>query len=201
MKGLILILALAAGLFSGCASLGLNRQTTPDINYQSFSDVDGVNLDELIVDLPAAGIDAANFSDVVKFSHATNVHIRHLVVRTNGRQREQAVDMNRNCTGIMIDVLELDEGLENALTIKGGCDDITIGRLIIHGSGGHCDVEIGGYSTTKGKTTRVKIGSVEHDGAATRVRIGAADWPVVDSGLIDKQINESLALALYVLFN
>jgi len=200
---LIFFSALAiAGLLAGCTLLGGAHQTAPDVNYQSFADVDGLTIPELIVDLPALGIDAANFSDVVKFSHATNIHIQHLVVRTNHHQREQAIDMNRLCSNITIDVAEVDEGLENALTIKGGCTDITIGHLIIHDGTGNCDVELGGYSAeSKARTTGVKLGTVEHDGAAVRVRVGNADWPIITSGPVDKQIDASIALALYVLFS
>ena len=190
-----LIPFLLAALFAGCASVLGPTQTTPDVNYYSIpGDATGslwvagqqvrlgplpvYEIPEIVLDLPARGVDASKYNDILKFSHAVNVHIAHVAVRTGGSQIEQAIDMNNLCQNIGIDRAELDEGHENVLTIKGGCTDIHVGVLLITPGSGNCDIELGGISAqSNNPTTGVSFNANRTDGKPVRLRIINATTP------------------------
>jgi len=156
---------------------------------------------ELTIDLPALGIDASQFSDVLKFSRAVHMHFGKVLVRTGGTQQENAVDFNFECSGIVIDELELEEGSENALTIKGGSGPVAIRKLTIQRSAAaHCDIELGGYSDQSWeKTECISIGEViMTDGSPCRIRWEHAAKPTVVIGAVEWMFWESLAIRGYV---
>ena len=195
-----MLLLLAVALLQGCA--GLTHQTAPDVNYYSIAGdesgslwVDGTQvrtgalpmyeIPALSLNLPAVNADVSRYNDILKFSHAQNVHLGKVVVITGGKQIEQAIDMNNRCRNIVIDEAQLQEGQENALTIKGGCFAIEFGILSITPGQGHCDIELGGVSEQDpiDPTEAVRLRHVEMtDGRACRLRVLNATAPTIDEG-------------------
>lgn len=171
-----------------------------DRNFHSIADCDGFDLPELVIDLPAAGVDAGQFDDVLKFSNARNGHIGHLVIRTGGGQHENAIDFNRSCRNIRIDRAEIEAGAQNAITAKGGCHGLYFGVVEITRAGGHCDIELGNHSDqVYERTTVVTFESLKRsDGQPTRIRAEYADWPVVIAGATQRQALVSALIRLYV---
>jgi hypothetical protein len=173
-----------------------------DQNFLSYADVDGLDLPELVLDLPAHGIDASQYDDILKLSHACNIHIGRLIIKTGGRQRENAIDFNRECQHIRIDYAEIEAGQQNGLTAKGGCEDIGVGTLCYLRAGGHCDIELGNWSDqSKKRTTGVVIErAYRMDGQRVRVRVGNGDWPTIKAGNVKRLWLQSLLLKLWLCF-
>ncbi len=159
-----------------------------------------IEVPEVAMEVGTAGI-----SDAFKLSNTAYLHIGTLYVRfiPGCSVRENAVDMNRGCHDIWIERMILDEGAQNALTIKGGCRNITIDHLTVlksKASRGHCELELGNHSDQSfDRTTGVKIGAVEcSDGSAFRYRVGHADPPVIGEGRVSYQQFASWLVTAYV---
>ena len=158
---------------------------------------------EIIIDLRAEGVNYGEFSDVFKLSHAVNLHIGRLVVRTGGCQHENAADFNFECSNVTIDTVELEEGAQNAWTCKGGCSAIKIGTLLIHPStAAHCNAEFGNWSDqSKKKTHDVKIDTVSRsDAKQVEIRVDYASRPAVRYAIdgIHWQVLAGLIIDLWV---
>jgi DNA-binding protein len=200
----LLTLTLSLALV-GCAGIG--HQTTPDVNYWSYSGAaDGslvltnpdnpaglllrsgplpiYEIPSVVIDLPALGVDASKYNDILKFSRAINMRIDQVTVKTGGTQIEQAIDMNNLCQNITIVRADIQEGKENALTIKGGCNNIHFGVLSITPGTGHCDIELGGASDQSNlPTTEVTMDSAAMtDGNPVKLRILNATPPDIAQG-------------------
>jgi hypothetical protein len=198
MKRLLLLPLL---FLAGCV---VTLQTTPDVNYWSYSGAaDGslvltnpanpaglllrsgplpiYNLPELVIDL--SKVDCSGWNDILKFSRVVNMQIGHVVVKTDGRQKENAADFNNLCSNITIDRLELQEGQECALVEKGGCTDIRFGSLMITPGNGNCDVELGGISTESILATTLITATVNMaSGKPVRLRLINVAQPLIFSG-------------------
>jgi hypothetical protein len=161
-----------------------------DRNFKSYADVRGIAIDGLHTD----GL--AGFDDALKFSHAEGCYVTNSVIG-DGTQIENAIDMNRECKYICISDSTLHAGGYNAITIKGGCENIILKNLMIY-PGGNCDIELGGWSDqSKNKTTKVHIVNVRRiDGKPIRLRVINADYPTVQNTRIEYQRATSLALRL-----
>jgi cold shock CspA family protein len=202
---LLTLLILTLGL-GGCVLSP--SQTTPDVNYWSYSGDDsgslfltnpanpgGLQLRSgplpvyVIPGLTIILTDASGYNDVLKFSHAVNILVDGSVtVYTGGNQQEQDIDMNNHCSNISFrGAINLQEGQQNAWTIKGGCHGIHAETVTITPGSGNCDMELGGISTQvpTEKTTDVTIGSLTRtDGKPAQVRVWTprADNPTITSG-------------------
>jgi uncharacterized protein YceK len=184
---------------AGCAGIG--HQTTPDVNYYSITGdsagslwVDNTQvrwgplpiyeIPSIVLDLPTLGVDASKYNDILKFSRAINIRIDQVTVKTGGTQIEQAIDMNNLCQNITIVRADIQEGRENALTIKGGCNNIHFGMLSIIPGSGHCDIELGGASDQSNlPTTEVTMDSAAMtSGAPIKLRILNATPPDIAKG-------------------
>lgn len=174
--------------------------STPDRNFRSISDVTGYTLEVETIDPREQGLDPAGFADLLKLSHAVDVTVRNCTIRGGGLQRENAIDMNRNCRAIVITDCAVEAGKQNAITIKGGCKNTLLRRVIIERAGGNCDLELGNYSDQSfERTTGTLLDSVVRaDGKPVRVRCGQADWPVVTNGKVEILYFQSYVLKFYV---
>lgn len=187
---------------------GTPLSTQMDKNYYSIADESFVKLEGITIDSalpnPKTGevSNPAEIDDVLKLSHAQSVEVKRCLVEGHGVQRENAVDMNRECFGVQISDTTLVSGLQNAVTIKGGCDNIILERVQIVPGHGHCDVELGNWSDqSKKRTTRVVLDSVTRtDGEPIRLRVGNADYPVIINCEVDYLWFQSLLLKAYVFF-
>jgi hypothetical protein len=205
MKSLAVCLLLLAALLGGCTT---PTQTTPDVNYWSYSGDANGSLFLTNPDNPAGvqlrqgplpvfvipGItiilpDASGYNDVLKFSHVVNMLVDGpTTVYTGGNQKENAIDMNNLCSNITFRAVTLQEGKENAWTIKGGCTGIHADTVTLTGPfSGECDMELGGVSAQAPtqRTTGVSMGSLDRtDGQPVRVRVWSskADSPLVNTG-------------------
>lgn len=158
--------------------------TTPDTNYLSIADVSGKTIKGAIISPANEGIDPRLIDDILKFSHAINCGIENCTVTGDGLNRENAIDMNRLCEGIVIKNSNLVSGQQNAITIKGGCHDVQIINVKIVPGKGNCDIDLGNYSDQcQCPVTGVKLVDVTRvDGQPVRVRVINADMPVVEGG-------------------
>lgn len=170
--------------------------TTPDKNFRSYADQSGILVADQVFDPRAAGEDPAHIDDVLKLSHVTNARFLRCEVRAGGLQRENALDLNRECADVLIEGFTLESGRQNALTIKGGCTAITIKDTVIIPGQGHCDIELGNWSDqSTAKTTRVWLINVTRsDGKPVRLRVGRADDPIILGGNVRKDALGSLLI-------
>jgi hypothetical protein len=168
----------------------------PDNNYRSHADIAGLVLSGEQIDPRLEGKDPAEFDDLLKLSHVTNATVRGCAIRGGGAQRENALDLNRQCADVLIDGCTLESGRQNALTIKGGCVAITVKDTVIVPGRGHCDIELGNWSDqSTARTTRVWLVNVTRsDGRPVRLRVGRADDPIVLGGNVRKDRLGSLLI-------
>ena len=122
------------------------------------------------------------------------------MVDAGGLQTENAIDMNRVCSQIIIRNSWLVSGMENAITIKGGCHDVLIENVKIAPGKGHCDIEIGNYSQqSKSKTINITLKNVSRtDGKAIKLRIGNGNYPEVINSVVDYLWFQSIILKIYI---
>lgn len=172
----------------------------PDHNFRSISDVNGYTLELETIDPREQGLDPAMFDDLLKLSNAEDVRVFHCIVRGGGLQRENAIDLNRNCRNVMISDVRVQAGKQNAITAKGGCKNLLLRRVLIEGAAGNCDIELGNYADQSfERTTGTMIDSVRReDGKPVRIRCGDADWPVIVNSNVKILYFESYRLKLYV---
>ena len=156
----------------------------PDNNLRSYADQSGILVADQVIDPRPAGFDPATIDDVLKLSRVTNARFERIEVRAGGLQRENALDLNRQCSDVSIEACTLESGRQNAITIKGGCVAITIKDVVIIPGAGHCDIELGNWSDqSTEKTTRVWLINVTRsDGKPVRLRVGRADHPIILGG-------------------
>ena len=172
-----------------------------DKNYYSVSDVSDVTVKNHRFDPSEFGVNPAEIDDIVKFSHATNIVFNDIIVDGQGQQKENCIDMNRECKNISIIGALLYQGNQNAITIKGGCDTILLKNITIIPRGGNCDIEIGNHSQQSfKKTTNVILDNVKRfDGKPVRLRVGHADYPTIINSDVEYQWFQSLIAKIYVI--
>jgi hypothetical protein len=170
-----------------------------DTNYYSIADVTGVTLKDVTLDPRRDGIDPTIIDDVLKLSCATNILIENVVVDAGGLQQENAVDMNRLCRQITLKDCWLVSGMQNAITIKGGCSDVLIENVVIVPGQGHCDIELGNWADqSQDFVTNVTLRSVTRkDGKPVRLRVGHAKEPTIEGGNVKKDVLGSLMVKCY----
>lgn len=176
--------------------------TMADTNYLSIADVTGYELKDKTIDPRVDGIDPSTIDDVLKLSHAQNILVETVTVNAGGLQKENAVDMNRVCTDVVMKNCILYSGKQNAITIKGGCRDITIQDVEIVPGSGHCDIELGNWSDqSQDYVLNVKLINVTRtDGNPVRLRIGHAKNVTVEGGNVKEDKLGGLLVKLYFFF-
>jgi hypothetical protein len=115
-----------------------------DINYLpgTFADRNGEEFGPLNLAPPRFGQDV---DDVFKVSHCRACQFTEVVVSA-GKQKENALDLNRESCGNKFSNLLLDAGGQGAILIKGGSCDNSFTDVLITRPSGHTDIMIGGYS-------------------------------------------------------
>lgn len=183
------------GVCRGLLAFKESMSKDTDNNHLSIADTAGVVLEK--VSLPKDGHSPSEYDDVLKFSNARNCFVLGCHVRGG---RENAIDMNRNCTNIVVEDTVLVGGDQCAVVIKGGCHNITLNRVLISPSGGPYDIELGGWSDqSRHKTGRVVLRDVlRTDGKPVRVVVGNAEKPTIEGGDVQILPFWSIGLKLYV---
>jgi hypothetical protein len=173
-----------------------------DINYYSIADTSDVRLENVTIDPRTDGIEPTIIADVLKLSFAKNIVVHNVIVDAGGCQKENAVDMNRLCSNVVMTDCTLYSGKQNALTIKGGCRDITIENLKIVAGSGNCDIELGNWSDqSQEPVTNVKFINVTRtDGKPVRLRVGNAKNITIIGGNIKEDKIGSILVKLYCFF-
>lgn len=158
--------------------------TKPDNNYISVADVNGKVLKGFLITPSNDGIDPSTIDDILKFSHATNCGVEDCTITGAGENRENVIDMNRLCETIVVKNCTLYSGLQNAVTVKGGCHDIRLEEVRIVPGQGNCDIDLGNYSDQcQCPVTEIKLINVTRtDGQPVRVRVINSDYPTVVGG-------------------
>lgn len=169
-----------------------------DNNFYSIADKDNVVLadTELIVPFDQAH----EIDDILKISHSTRILVQQVVVDGYSLQKENAIDMNRECRDVEVSNCRLVSGKQNALTVKGGCENIRIIHTEIVPGHGHCDIELGNWSDQSDKrTTGVVLKNVwRTDGEPLRLRVGNADYPKIVDCEVDYLWFQSFLLKAYL---
>lgn len=173
----------------------------PDNNFLSFADQTDVTHAGLHIDPREEGKNPADFDDLLKISHCTTLTIQRFTVLGGGLQRENAIDLNRECNDVTLKDGTIEAGKQNAITIKGGCKLTKLARIVIIRAGGNCDVELGNHSDQSDKrTTHTYLLDVARsDGKPLRVTVGNADWPICRGTTIERQYFRSYRLKAYLL--
>jgi polygalacturonase len=170
-----------------------------DKNYYSIADQNDVRLEDVTIDPRKDNINPSTIDDVLKLSHATNVVINNVTVDAGGKQKENTLDMNRECKNITISNCILVSGQQNAITIKGGCDTVLIENVVIVPGTGHCDIELGNWSDqSQKKVTNVILKNVTRlDKKPVRLRVGHATNPKIIGGNVKRKVLASLIIKIY----
>lgn len=137
-----------------------------DNNYRSIADTDGV----VIKNETICPDGADNFSDILKFSNASNCTVTGTAICGG---KEDCVDMNRNCKNItLLDCTLFTNGNQHA-TIKGGAKDITLNNVLFRGNPKNVEIELGNYSEQSDEPPeRIFLENCNRDdGSPVRVRL------------------------------
>lgn len=173
----------------------------PDNNFLSLADQTDRFHSGLHIDPREEGKNPADFDDLLKISRCTRISVGCFTVLGGGLQRENAIDLNRECQAVLLSDGTIEAGRQNAITIKGGCADTHLCRIVIIRAGGNCDVELGNHSDQSAKrTTRTYLHDVARsDGKPLRVTVGNADWPrCTGTTRIERQYFRSYRLKAYL---
>jgi hypothetical protein len=170
-----------------------------DKNYYSVADADNFVLKDMTFSPQAEGLDPALFDDILKLSHARFGSVQFCNVDAEGKQRENAIDMNRECVSVEVKNCRLVSGQQNAITIKGGCYGILLENIEIVPGSGHCDIELGNWSDqSQNKVTQVVIRNVwRTDNKPVRIAVGHADFPRIEMTHYKYQLFRSAFIKLY----
>jgi hypothetical protein len=170
-----------------------------DKNYYSIADQTGVTLRDTTIDPRNDGIDPSTIDDVLKLSHAVSILVEGVVVDAGGLQKENAVDMNRVCSDVVLRKCKLISGKQNAVTIKGGCYDITLDDVEIVPGTGNCDIELGNWSDQSQEFVRnIILRNVRRtDGKPARLRVGHAKNITIIGGNVKEDKLASLMVKIF----
>ena len=170
-----------------------------DKNFYSIADVSDVTVKNHRFDPSEFGVNPAEIDDIVKLSHATNIILNDIIVDGQKKQRENCIDMNRECKQILISKAKLFGGLQNCITIKGGCENIILDDIIIYPGTGNCDIEIGNWSDQSYKQCKniTMINVRRADGQPVRLRVGRGQIPKILGGNVEYNQYESWRLKAY----
>ena len=170
-----------------------------DNNYPpgNFCDQDGLMIDGLVLSPPDQG---AGFDDIFKLSRVTGSKFYNVTAQA-GKQRENALDMNRNSCGNYFSKLKLDAGQECALLCKGGSNGNTWQDVEITRAGGHSDLYFYDYSDQSKKwgSGNAVYNVRRTDGQPVRVRWAWGWKPIVQGPSVKFQYCLSFVSFLYVL--
>lgn len=147
-----------------------------DKNYYSIADQSDILLGS--TEFPDKGINAQDYSDTLKLSHAKYITVKCCYI-TGGK--EDCIDINRMCENILIEDTTLFSGGSYCVTIKGGSKNITLKNVTIDGHGKETDIDIGNWSDQSSElTTGVVLDNVQsRSGEPVKVRVLWANKPII----------------------
>ncbi len=146
-------------------------------------------------------MDPADFDDLLKISAKRNVTVHGFKAEAGGRHIEDGIDLNNECHNIELAYGQVGAGRKGvAVTIKGGCSEITLRSLLITEPGRGCDIEIGNHSNQSWRKCQgIVLEDLERaDGRPVRVAWGRADRPTIVGGNVQIAWGRTVALHLYV---
>ena len=163
-----------------------------DVNDQSWSDVTGLRVSG--VDLEPSN--PAAWSDVMKLSHATDCQFTGGVVDGGS---ENAIDMNRMCSDIVVQDFKLIGGQQAAVVVKGGCKNITLSSIVITpDSKAWTDILLDDWSAQSRASSELHLENVTRtDGMPVRVVFGRFHRPQIARCQIETLWFTSIALHFY----
>lgn len=170
-----------------------------DRNYLSIADRDSVTLEDATISPEHEGEDVYAYDDILKLSKATNFIGRKLTIIGGS---ENAIDMNRYCTDVLVEDCKLMGGMQCGVVIKGGCRNVALRDVVFHDpdDAGY-DIEIGGWSDqSDAPTTDITLDHcTRKDGRPIRVVLGNATRPRIIGGNVKILFWRSLALKAFIL--
>jgi hypothetical protein len=154
-----------------------------DNNYASFADRDGVRASGITFDPTLDGLQAAAFSDILKFSNLTNSVFEGGVVVATGA-KENAIDANRNCSNVRVHDFLLFGGRQAAIVCKGGCKQMVFSKVTIYpDSSAKVDVIWDDWSDQSKAPSTGSLTDVRRaDGKPVRVAFGRFNRPQIVGG-------------------
>lgn len=144
--------------------------STPDHNFTSYADQDGVRVDGITFDPTIEG-PLSSFADTFKLSHTTNSRFSNITVIGGA---ENAIDANRFCLNCLITQAKLIGGSQAAIVVKGGCAQMNfVDVLITPSSQSWCDVLWDDFSDqSRRPSTGTLLNVRRKDGAPVRIVFG-----------------------------
>jgi len=152
-----------------------------DKNYYSVSDQNDLIIGNTT--FPKGEVSPIEYSDIIKLSNATNITIKGCTVHGG---KEDCIDMNRNCSNIVIEDTFLESNGNYCVTIKGGTKNVILKNITITNHGKEADIDLGNWSDQSEElTTDITLQNiVSEDGEPVKVRVLWADKPTVLGGNI-----------------
>lgn len=154
-----------------------------DNNYFNLPESDR-DYDALDCDPRNQGLSPAEYDDLLKISGKRNVTVRYFKAESDGTHKEDGVDLNRECSDIVLMDGRVGAGGGVAVTIKGGSCKTQLVRMLVTRPGRHCDVEIGNHSDQSWKSCdgTVLEDCLRTDGKPVRVAWGRGSRPKIIGG-------------------
>ena len=149
-----------------------------DENYKSHAGEDGTIVSGITI--PDAGVNALDYSDVLKFSNCSNCTIDGCTIHGG---KEDSIDVVRGSNYIIRNSTLLP--YKNGITLKGSINGVRLENIEFDGHGRDCDIDIGQFDNYwwigRSPTRNVVIRNVYcADGSPVKVRLWDAANPVIE---------------------
>lgn len=150
-----------------------------DKNYESHAGESGTQV--LDRSIPETGVNAADYSDIMKFSNCTDCVVERCLIEGG---KEDCIDAVRGSNYLFKNTTLIPR--TNGITLKGSIDGVSIENVEFDGHGSDCDIDIGQFDNYwwigRAPTRKITIRNVQSkDGKPVRVRLWDAECPVVEN--------------------
>lgn len=112
--------------------------TTTDVNYESHVNETGTVIQDRVI--PSAGVDPADYSDILKFSNCTDILVQNSTILGG---QEDAIDAVRGSGYEFRDLTLVPK--TNGITVKGAIDGVVIENVTFASHGTAGDMEFGQF--------------------------------------------------------
>lgn len=148
-----------------------------DKNYESHAGENGTVIENRV--FPDTGINALDYSDILKFSNSTNCVVEGCTIHGG---KEDCIDAVRGSNYKIFNTTLIP--FHNGITLKGSIDGVLLDNVLFDGHGKDCDIDIGQFDNYwwigRAPTRNVTLNNVKStDGKPVIVRLWDAATPII----------------------